>query len=116
VLGASSYFFTKNLNIGATGTDVTELQNLLARLGFYHGAVTGYFGSATAAALRAFQAAHGISQTGTVGPLTRAALNQGTDTAAATSTPAAASLQALIASLLAQVAALQAQLKLQAGH
>lgn len=117
VLGASSYIFTKNLKIGSTGSDVTELQNLLARLGFYHSGTTGYFGQATAAGLRAFQAAHGISQTGTVGPQTRAALNQGTDSApATTATTTPAALQALIASLLAQLQALQAQAKLQAGH
>jgi peptidoglycan hydrolase-like protein with peptidoglycan-binding domain len=58
------------------GSDVLELQKRLASLGFFTGDATGYFGNITAAAVKKFQAAHGIPATGYVGSITRAALNQ----------------------------------------
>lgn len=67
--------FTKNLQLGATGTDVTNLQTVLKTGGYLSAEPTGYFGSQTAAAVKAFQAAHGLSAVGSVGPQTRAALN-----------------------------------------
>lgn len=70
------YVFSNFIGMGSTGTDVTELQKRLTALGFYSGPVTGTFGSLTQAAVKAFQAAHGITQAGYVGPGTRAALNQ----------------------------------------
>lgn len=73
---SGKYVFTKTLVIGSANADVTALQNLLTAQGIYHGPVTGYFGPLTSTATKAYQAAHGISQTGTVGPLTRASLNQ----------------------------------------
>ncbi len=75
VLGASSFQFTRELGVGSTGLDVTELQKLLTSLGFYNGPITGYFGPLTQAGVKAFQASKGINQTGYVGPLTLAALN-----------------------------------------
>ena len=36
--------------------------------------MTGFFGSLTKAAVMKFQKAHGIAETGTVGPITRAAM------------------------------------------
>ena len=70
------YVFNNFLDVGSTGTDVTELQTRLTALGLYTGAITGHFGSLTRAGVEAFQSAHGISQVGYVGPATRAALNQ----------------------------------------
>ncbi|MCX6820284.1 MAG: MBG domain-containing protein [Candidatus Adlerbacteria bacterium] len=75
VLGAKTYNFTKNLSLGMSGNDVTELQKLLTAQGFYKGPITGYFGKLTLVAVKAFQKAHNIAQVGSVGPLTRAALN-----------------------------------------
>jgi len=68
--------FTRPLQLGSRGNDVTALQNRLTMEGVYSGPITGYFGVMTRAAVRAYQAAHGIRQTGTVGPATLVALNQ----------------------------------------
>ncbi len=56
--------------------DVMELQKVLATLGFFKVAPTGYFGPITLNAVKAYQASKGIITTGFVGPLTRAALNK----------------------------------------
>jgi hypothetical protein len=75
VLGATAFNFTKDLKLGSQGDDVTELQNRLTQEGVYSGPITGYFGPLTVAGVKAYQAKHGISQVGTVGPMTRAQLN-----------------------------------------
>ncbi len=72
----STYPFTMNLSQGMSGTDVMELQNRLAREGFFTATATGYYGPVTVASVRAYQSAHGISAVGNVGPQTRAMLNQ----------------------------------------
>ncbi len=55
---------------GRNGFDVVFLQVLLTRLGYYSGPITGYYDAATIAAVRAFQAARGITVDGQVGPVT----------------------------------------------
>jgi peptidoglycan hydrolase-like protein with peptidoglycan-binding domain/lysophospholipase L1-like esterase len=71
----SGLVLTQNLGIGSTGAAVTSLQEFLQKLGFYtYSSITGYFGSITAAAVSAYQIAHGITPVGSVGPITRAAL------------------------------------------
>ena len=77
VQGLSVYNFTQNLWIGERSADVSALQDTLRQLGYYSGASTGYFGSATAAAVKKLQSAQGLEQTGIVGPQTRALLNRG---------------------------------------
>jgi peptidoglycan hydrolase-like protein with peptidoglycan-binding domain len=71
----TGYVFSLPLSVGSTGADVTALQNRLTQDGFYSGPITGYFGSLTQAGVERFQSAHGLSQIGSVGPGTRAALN-----------------------------------------
>ncbi len=73
---ASTYQFMNFLNLGSKGTDVTQLQQRLTVGGFYTGPITGYFGPLTKAAVKRYQAQHGLSPVGYVGPGTRAALNQ----------------------------------------
>lgn len=75
VLGASAFNFSRSLNSGVRGDDVTELQNRLTSEGLYKGPITGYFGSLTAQAVKAYQSKVGVSSTGYVGPLTLAKLN-----------------------------------------
>ena len=65
---------TKTLSIGSRDPQVKTLQQLLNKKGIIV-PTTGYFGAQTQAAVRKFQASKGINATGTVGPRTRAALN-----------------------------------------
>lgn len=59
---------------GQSGLQVSQLQRRLDRSGS-HLPVTGYFGSQTEAAVRAFQASHRLTVDGMVGPQTEGALN-----------------------------------------
>ena len=72
--------FTRNLTVTSTGADVTALQTWLIGKGYTIPAgATGYFGSQTQAAVKAFQVKAGIINPGTgfVGPLTLKVLNGG---------------------------------------
>jgi hypothetical protein len=62
---------------GATGNDVRDLQTLLKCLGFFPPdiAPTRFFGMITQRSITAFKTSHAIPAIGSVGPLTRAALN-----------------------------------------
>jgi peptidoglycan hydrolase-like protein with peptidoglycan-binding domain len=115
VLGASSFNFSRGLNLGSQGDDVTELQNRLTSEGVYNGPITGYFGPLTMAGVKAFQNKFGVSATGYVGPLTMAQLNNSQVLGA--TTDASAQLTALrtqLSALMQQlVQMLQAQLKAQ---
>ncbi len=81
--GAQGYAFNTNLTVGSTGADVSALQTALISMGYDIPAVTsgaaakGYFGSQTKTAVMAYQAAHGIPNTGFFGPLTRGSINAG---------------------------------------
>ncbi len=75
VLGASAFRFTNDLELGAQGDAVTELQNRLTSEGVYSGPVTGYFGQLTLAGVKSYQAKYNLPTTGFVGPMTRAELN-----------------------------------------
>ncbi len=76
VLGAEKFIFSAYLLLSSSGSEVAELQKLLTTQGYYHDDITGYFGPLTEGAVKQFQTAHGIEATGTVGPTTRAVLNQ----------------------------------------
>jgi peptidoglycan hydrolase-like protein with peptidoglycan-binding domain len=78
VLGASTFNFLVDFGIGSRITDVTELQKILLAGGHLKiAAPTGYFGALSLAAVKSYQKAHGVIQTGYVGPLTRGELNKG---------------------------------------
>lgn len=76
---------TSSLELGVSGSQVTELQQFLATDAniYPSGLITGYFGSLTQAAVQRFQAAQGIVSSGSpsttgygrVGPATRARIN-----------------------------------------
>lgn len=68
-----------NLSFGMTGSEVSCLQQFLKNQGaaiYPEGLVTGNFGNLTKQAVIRFQGKYGILQTGFVGPLTRAKINQ----------------------------------------
>jgi peptidoglycan hydrolase-like protein with peptidoglycan-binding domain len=67
--------FTISLYSGMQGAAVTQLQTVLSKLGFFSATPNGSFGPLTVAAVEKFQAAHGLTQLGVVGPATRTALN-----------------------------------------
>jgi hypothetical protein len=68
--GAAAVCFTTDLQQGMTSDNVKNLQ---IKLGVTP--TSGYFGPITLAAVKTFQTAHGIINTGYVGTLTRGALN-----------------------------------------
>ncbi len=100
-----------------TGDHVRQLQQMLARDGYYRQTSTGIYDDATKEAVALFQQKYGITtnaQTrGFAGPATRAKLNQVYATAASTSTastsrtldPAAATEAAQLTTLIEQVKA-----------
>jgi N-acetylmuramoyl-L-alanine amidase len=63
---------------GDSGEDVTAIQQKLTALGYYSGSTDGIFGSATAAAVRSFQANNSLTRDGIVGFATAQALYSGT--------------------------------------
>lgn len=65
---------TRDLAYGSTSSEVLRLQTFLKAEGYFSATPVARFGPATLAAVRDFQRAKGISTTGTVGPLTRAAI------------------------------------------
>lgn len=74
--GQPSCKFTLSLKLGSKNADVTALQKFLAQQGYFTASATGYYGFLTMAAVKRFQAAHGIQALGVVGPATRNVLNQ----------------------------------------
>ena len=57
--------------LGSMGETVRQLQQDLAALGYYHGDITGHFGSLTESAVRAFQEANGLVPDGIAGTKTQ---------------------------------------------
>ncbi len=72
----TKYKFTKIMAYGAKGEMVRELQMRLAAEKFYSGAIDGKYLTSTVAAVKKYQKAKGIRQTGNVGVQTMAALNK----------------------------------------
>ena len=59
-----------------TGPAVRRLQAKLARLGYFHHVVTGYYGPVTVSAVKRFQRAAGLKPDGIWGPLSASALRK----------------------------------------
>ena len=66
-----------NLKRGSTGEAVRRLQERLNELGYSCGTADGVFGAKTEAAVRRFQADHGLTVDGVAGMATQAALDGG---------------------------------------
>lgn len=65
---------TRTLRQNDTGEEVSLLQSRLKALGYYTGLVDGSFGNGTTAAVKAFQAQHGLDADGVAGSSTYAVL------------------------------------------
>ena len=78
LVSAVGVVLARELGLGASGDDVTQLQAFLAAdsLLYPEGKITGYYGSLTVAAVRRFQERYGIAQVGRVGPQTLLKLNE----------------------------------------
>lgn len=89
-LGLSSVSNTKtataNLKQGSRGDAVVQLQKLLNNKGYSCGTVDGIFGPNTYNAVVKLQRACGLTADGIVGPLTRSALGQATNSSASRET------------------------------
>src|SRR5688500_13867315 len=77
---AQAYGWTRTLSQGMSGNDVRELQIRVAGWAASSPSQTyvtidGSFGAGTAAAVRRFQAAYGLTADGVVGPATQSVLN-----------------------------------------
>jgi len=72
-----AHTFTQPLKPFSSGEDVSQLQFILSKEGFFKGNVNGNYGKLTVEAVRKYQAKHGIEQVGVVGPKTLALLNGG---------------------------------------
>ncbi len=59
---------------GSTGSTVRQIQTKLKNWGYYSGAVDGVYGSATEAAVKAFQRKNGLTVDGKAGPQTLKAM------------------------------------------
>jgi peptidoglycan hydrolase-like protein with peptidoglycan-binding domain len=75
-LDACNLSIVSTLSHGSQNDDVLTLQNFLYRAGYLSAYPNGYYGYGTQAAVRSFQGDNGIRMTGTVGALTRDALNE----------------------------------------
>ncbi len=76
-LFAEAAMLTRQLEVGMSGADVTELQTFLAADAslYPEGLVTGYFGALTQAAVKRFQTRNGIPAVGRIGPMTLPVIN-----------------------------------------
>lgn len=78
---------TSLLRVGSRGGSVTALQEDLRKLGFFNQSPTGYYGTVTRDAVRAFQRANNLQADGIAGPATQAALKNGGNRASENDTP-----------------------------
>jgi hypothetical protein len=77
VLGVAVFNFKRNLKLGATGDDVQELQKYLISQGYLVlKNPTKYFGAMTMKALKAWQKAKGLPNTGYFGAMSRAEITR----------------------------------------
>ena len=84
------------LKNGSSGSSVTTLQENLTALGYYSGDITGYYGSMTAAAVKKFQKAKGLTQTGEADSATQKAISNAVTGSSTTSGTTTVSLYALV--------------------
>ncbi len=96
-----SYNLREGSTDAYTGGEVSRLQTFLNQENYFPYAAVGIFGPVTYTSVRNFQAAHGISSTGYVGPITRAAIQQMSCGGATNIPTSGLSLQSLSPNLVA---------------
>lgn len=84
--GGGAFGQDRNLYWGSSGSDVTKVQALLNRWGYYHGPIDGYYSGKTFQAVKEFQRKNGLAVDGVVGPRTWAALGVSTARKSGTTT------------------------------
>ncbi len=89
-----------------TEGQVTDLQDFLIANNYLDGSTSGFFGLKTVAAVKKFQIANGINQTGAVGSITGAKIKAITCVAAESSLPNTSSSSSDLSALQAQIVAL----------
>jgi hypothetical protein len=80
------YIYNRDQNPGTYSEDVANLQSRLTEEGFYNGLIGGFFGPATEQALKDYQKANGLTETGILDAATRFILNSRFDSIASTTT------------------------------
>lgn len=110
--GSSVNTAAGSLQLNDGGASVTDLQQQLAQLGYYTGAMTGVFDQQTQSAVMSFQRDRGLSADGIVGNATQSALYQSPVTETAY-TPSQTSTNGLLqlGDVSAEVSELQSQLQ-----
>jgi N-acetylmuramoyl-L-alanine amidase len=63
------------VRMGSTGSDVTYIQSVLKKLGYFPAETTGYYGPVTSNAVKQFQQDFGLEMTGEIGPKTSRLIN-----------------------------------------
>jgi hypothetical protein len=114
------YIFTKELAVGAESSEVAQLQLTLRAFGhFKHPSITGYYGPVTEEAVKSYQRAKKLRETGSVGAETREVLNNDLGTYDPNLYKPfynpAETRALLIQQLLQQIAVLQARLQAMQG-
>ncbi len=71
-----AFTFSRPLNMQTRGEDVSQLQLLLSREGFFKGYISGNYGVLTVNGVRKLQEKLGLKPDGAVGPITLAVLNR----------------------------------------
>lgn len=64
------------LKIGSTGSEVTNVQSVLKKLGYFKTETTGFYGWITKRAVEQFQSDFGLESVGEVGPKTARLINE----------------------------------------
>ena len=92
-----------SLQLGSSGSQVTEIQRRLKQWGYYTGSVDGIYGSSTQKAVIAFQKKNGLNPDGVVGTSTARAIGITLTGSSSSSTSRAATTNRSDLDLLARV-------------
>ena len=102
----SAYVFPRYLGYGDKGDDVLKLQQFLAKQGLLSATPNGHFGLATKEAVKKFQKAHSIKQTGNVGTSTKEELDKDIKPETTTKDQQISQIQQMIQQLQSQLSTL----------